>query len=76
MAPQDENTPETETAEVAPSAEFVSEEQRDSQIAALIREKAYYDQRGDTDRASGVQAELDRIAGKAKTGRARAEKRG
>lgn len=75
MAPQDQDTETVAEDGAALSAEHVSEEQRDSHIAALIREKAGYEQRGDTARVSQVQAELDRIAGKAKTGRARAEKR-
>lgn len=74
MAPQDQDTVDP-VEDAAPSAEFQAEEQRESHVAALIREKAGYEQRGETARASEVQAELDRIAGKAKTGRARAEKR-
>ena len=75
MAPQDQDTVEIVEEAAAPSAEHLSEEQRESHLAALIREKAGYEQRGDTARAREVQAELDRIAGKAKTGRARSEKR-
>lgn len=75
MAPEEQTLEETPVDAPKQRAEFASEEQRDSTLAALIREKAGYEQRGETDRAAGVQAELDRIAGKAKTGRARAEKR-
>lgn len=70
-------------------AEFPTDEHRDGHIAGLIHERESYAARvqaaktkGDAlavtlyeDRISQVDLELDRIAGKAKTGRARAEKR-
>lgn len=52
-----------------------SDEERAATIAALIREKAGYEARGDQDGISQVDAELDRLSANAKPPAKRASTR-
>lgn len=53
----------------------MTEEQRKDQIIALIRERAGYEQRGETARVAAVDAELRRLGGEGRAPRKRAEQR-